>query len=232
MSGSMRSLILPVVLVAGVALLGALVMVFVIRPGVEQGEVVAPRSDDVQPQTEVVIERGLYSDFFIPEFELADQDGEAVDESILEGEYTVVDFFFTTCPLACPGMNAQMQRVQEATEGTSVRLLGISVSGDYDTPEILRAYAGRLAADPERWRLLTGEPAYVASLVRDGLKFEVAPDDSFEIELPDGSTMFNVQHPTKLLLIGPDRHVVAMADYLSPEQVTALIARARALAGG
>ncbi len=235
MVSSTRALVLSVLLIAGVALFGAIVMVYVTQqgrsaptdPGSAMPDLASPGEAD-----DVSIDLDLYRDFYIPEFELTDQDGRAIDESILEGRYSVVDFFFTTCPLACPGMNAQMQRVQEETEGSGLRLLSISVSGDYDTPEVLTAYSERLAADPERWRFLTGDQQYVADLVMTGLKFDVAPDDSFEIELPDGGMMFNIQHPTKLLLIGPDRRVVAMASYQSPEEVTALIELAREKAGG
>lgn len=229
--GSTRSLVITVVVLALIAMGGAAAMVFIVNA--------APRPAPVLRETDigagpapVAIDQGVYHEFFIPEFRLTDQDGGPVDQSILDGRYTVVDFFFTTCPLACPGMNAQMQRVQGETEGSGVRLLSVSVSGGYDTPEVLRTYAERLAADPERWRFLTGEPGYVAALVREGLKFEVAPDESFEIPLPDGTTMFNVQHPTKLLLIGPDRHVVAMASYQSPEEIGALIELAKRRAGG
>ncbi|MEZ6243436.1 MAG: SCO family protein [Phycisphaerales bacterium] len=241
--GSTRSLLITLLVLGLIAMAGAAAMVFVVNAGsseapvLRDADVETPVATDGAPgggsiRATTPLDENLYHDFYLPDFQLTDQDGRAIDQSVLDGRYTVVDFFFTTCPLACPGMNSQMQRVQGETQGSKIRLLSISVSGDYDSPAVLTAYAEKMAADPDRWRFLTGDPKYVARLVYEGLKFEVAPDDSFEIKLPGGGTMFNVQHPTKLLLIGPDHHVVAMASYQSPEDVTALIELAKRKAGG
>ena len=40
-----------------------------------------------------------YSALFIPTFNLVDREGEAFDQSYLDGKYTVVEFFYTSCPL-------------------------------------------------------------------------------------------------------------------------------------
>lgn len=165
-----------------------------------------------------------YAEFFVPEFTLTDRHGEPITHGVLDGHYTVVDFFFTSCPLICPAMNAEMQRVQEATKGTALRLLSVSIDGDLDTPAVLDRYATAHNADPDRWRFATGDPAVVAGLVRTGLKFAVGTP---EIEPVTGGR--NIDHPSRLILVGPDRRVVGLYRYDDPEEVEALIKLVRSL---
>lgn len=170
--------------------------------------------------------------FVFPEFELIDQDGEPVDESILDGNVTIVDFIFTNCPFACPGLGAAMLRLQSELAGTPVRFLSVSVDPDRDTPERLREYAAESlpGADLARWSFLTGDKETIYSIVRDHLKFNLSVDESQTIRLKGGEEMFNIAHPTKLFLVGPDRRVLMLASYGSPAEVGALGERARRVA--
>lgn len=168
--------------------------------------------------------QNLYADLFIPEFTLSDRNGETITHAVLDGQYTVVDFFFTSCPLICPMMTAEMMRVQDATAGSRVRLLSISIDGVNDTPAVLDRYANDHRADPDRWRFATGDPAYVAGLVKAGVRFEVG---SPVIDPASGAR--NIDHPSRLFLIGPDRTVVGLFRYDDPDEVQALIAKIRAM---
>jgi cytochrome oxidase Cu insertion factor (SCO1/SenC/PrrC family) len=171
-------------------------------------------------------EENPYADFFVPEFELTDRNGRPITHESLDGRYTVLDFFFTSCPLWCPGMSTAMAKVQNETAGTGAQLMSISIDGDLDTPEIIDRYASGYGADPERWRFATGDPDLVAEIVRGGLKFEIgesAPDPN------TGGRVIN--HPTRLILVGPDRRVVGLYRYDDPEEVDALIAKVKELAG-
>ena len=49
-------------------------------------------------------------------------------------------------------MNAVVRELREEP----VTFLSVTVDPQYDTPEVLRAYAARYRADNERWRFLTG----------------------------------------------------------------------------
>jgi len=46
---------------------------------------------------------------------------------IADGRVTIVDFIFTNCPFACPGMTGQMLRLQDKLAGTGARFLSVSV---------------------------------------------------------------------------------------------------------
>lgn len=164
----------------------------------------------------------------VPEFNLTDQDGEPIDTSVLDGHITVLDFIFTNCPTACPGMTAAMARVQRETQGTGLRLLSISVDGEHDTPERLRSYAGMFKADFDRWTLATGDPDVVWPLVQDGLNFALDRDTSLMVTRHDGTQTPLIVHPTKLILVGPDRRIIDLFSYDDPAAVDALIERAKA----
>lgn len=165
----------------------------------------------------------------VPAFSLADQNGNPIDESALDGRYTVLDFIFTSCPLYCPTMTSEMRKIQDATAGTPLRFLSVSIDGDVDTPERLREWGESFGSDPQRWVFATGPTAMTWSMARS-LGFAVSLEQS-EIDKADGTRAANINHPTRLLLIGPDRRVVMMASYNQPDEIAALIDRASELAG-
>lgn len=160
----------------------------------------------------------------MPAFSMVDQDGVAVDETVFDGRVTVLDFFYTRCPLACPGMTAVMADVQTRLEGSGVQLVSISVDGEHDAPGVMRAYAEAHGAKPGVWRFLSGPRAQAAALLEQGLRLPLIenPDD------PSGVPMLT--HPTRLIVIGPDRSVRGFAQYTNEHEVELLVERARALA--
>lgn len=166
-----------------------------------------------------------------PEFALVDQDGASQTHAMLEGGYTIVDFVFTNCPLACPGMTGRMADLQDALEGTGVRFASMSLDPAHDTPAVLKEYAAHFGADHSTWSFLTGEPGVVAGIVRDGLRFELREDPETPITLRDGSKMLNIIHPVRFVLVGPRRELLGMYTYSDAEQMAMLERRARALGG-
>ncbi len=183
-----------------------------------------PSAGEVQPMVELTPDgENLYSEFYVPEFTLTDRYGEPISHEVLDGEYTVVDFFFTSCPLWCPGMTQAMHRVQQSTLGTDLRFMSISIDGDVDTPEAIDAYADQYGCDKDRWSFATGDPSVVASMVMDGLKFDLGdPNDS-----EDAGRLIN--HPTRLILLGPDRKVIGLYRYDDSDEVDELIVDAKKL---
>jgi cytochrome oxidase Cu insertion factor (SCO1/SenC/PrrC family) len=171
--------------------------------------------------------------YAIPAFSLVNQDGEPVDQSVLDGNVSIVAFIFTNCQLACPPMTGAMLRMYHDLEGTPVRFVSISVDPVHDTPERLTEYAGRLSIDTDRWMFLTGEEGQTEAIVAESLKFDIAPDpdDANLITLPDGSTMRNISHPVKLFLVGPERQIL---DFCSPtlaDDLKRMTEVARSIAG-
>lgn len=164
-----------------------------------------------------------YAALLIPAFKLTDSNNNTIDETILDGQYTVIDFFYTSCPLICPTMSKAMQEVQDATAGTNLKLLSISIDPQVDTPEVIKNYSNAFQADPDRWRFVTGDMDTISILLM-GMSFDLgtlSTDDGFR----------NIDHPSTLILLGPDRHVIKLYRYSDPDQLAELIETARKLAG-
>lgn len=97
-------------------------------------------------------------------FELTDQNGERITLETFRGHPFVLTFIFTRCalPKFCPLMSKNFAELQEAIKSGSgrlaqTRLLSISFDPDFDTPQILTAYAGHEQADRKIWAFATGE---------------------------------------------------------------------------
>lgn len=162
----------------------------------------------------------------LPAFALVDQEGAPVEARDLAGSVTVLDFIFTRCTTICPLLTRKMAELTgELTDSPiarhPIRFLSVSVDPDYDRPEVLKEYAWRNAADPQRWRFLTGERAVVQALA-DGLQQALERG-------PDGPAP-NIVHSERFVLIDPEGGV--RGTYPSDtEGVARLIGDARALAG-
>lgn len=100
----------------------------------------------------------------LPEYHFTNELGQAVSTAQFKGEAVGITFIFTRCPLPnfCPKMTSNFQEVQKKLLGmtggpANWHLLTISFDPEFDTPEILKAYAERNKADPKHWNYLTGE---------------------------------------------------------------------------
>lgn len=113
----------------------------------------------------------------LPSFSLVNQDGKPVTQAIFQGSVHVVNFIFTSCPVTCPRLTAQMSALEKSTQGknaqeenTGLRFLSISVDPTTDTPKRLKAYAESHGANLRRWAFLTGNPKMVDRLIIEGFK--------------------------------------------------------------
>jgi len=91
----------------------------------------------------------------LPPAVFLERSGRAVSTRDLQGQVTIVGFFFSCCQASCPKICQAMQDLQWQLRGTDVRLVLISVDPETDRPDRLRQVADSLQADPERWWFLT-----------------------------------------------------------------------------
>jgi protein SCO1/2 len=113
----------------------------------------------------------------VPDFSLLASTGQPLSRRDLAGSVWIADFIFTRCGSICPMLTAQMAKIQTALTragDTSIRLVSFSVDPTYDTPEVLREYAMRFHADPNRWTFLTGRRSALYSLIGAGFHLAVA----------------------------------------------------------
>lgn len=155
----------------------------------------------------------------VPAFDLVDQDNHPLTEQTLRGRPWVGAFFFTTCGTACPMMSAKMAKLQTAIPEKDVHLVSVTVNPEFDSPEVLKAYAKKFDADETRWHFLTGKTDAVSGLAR-GMLLNVIP--------PSGESP--VLHSEKFVLVDADGKMRAVYDSKDDEQLKQLSADAQTLA--
>jgi cytochrome oxidase Cu insertion factor (SCO1/SenC/PrrC family) len=110
----------------------------------------------------------------LEEFELTERSGGLFRSADMRGKVWVTTFFFASCPGQCPRLNANIKRLHEMSELEDVTWVSITVDPDNDTLEVLRDYADRYHADPERWLFCRGEFDYIKRVGEDIMKMEVS----------------------------------------------------------
>ncbi len=104
-----------------------------------------------------------------PSFSFINQDGETIDNSYYTDKVYVAEFFFTTCPTICPIMNENMVKIQNEFYGNlDFGIVSFSINPEYDTPEILKAYAKDHKATLKTWHFLTGDKAEIYKVANQG----------------------------------------------------------------
>jgi len=106
-----------------------------------------------------------------PDFEFLAHDGTRVSTADLRGKVWVANFIFTRCKGPCPVLTARMARFQESLKesGTGgVRLLSFTVDPDYDSKDVLAAYAEQTGAESGLWKFLTGPKAQIENVIQKG----------------------------------------------------------------
>jgi protein SCO1/2 len=161
----------------------------------------------------------------VPPFELVDQDGAPFGDERFGDAVHVVGFVFTRCTTVCPFVTASLSRLAERYDQAKedgVGLLLVSVDPQHDTPPVLREFARQRGLDPERWRLLTGEPEAVRRLVVEG--FLVAMGE------PEGAGgPIEIAHTGRLVLVDRDGGIRGYYD-TSEEGLDEVFHRSRTVA--
>lgn len=154
-------------------------------------------------------------------FTLTNQDGVTVDQSILNGKWTLVFFGFTYCPDYCPTTLGVLNAVQErmGDKAKDLQIVFISIDPARDTPKMLKDY---LSSDgfPTGVVGLTGTPEQTAQVAKEYRAFYQKVGEG------EGYTM---NHSLTVYLMGPDgKFRSAVAHDLGPERTTKLIENAMA----
>ena len=115
----------------------------------------------------------LHEGDVMPVFQLVDQDGKKISLETFRGHPFVLTFIFTRCPIPnfCPRMSKNFLELQDAIRKQTgpvgqTRLLSISFDPEFDSPQVLKAYAEHAQADRNIWTLATGEKSEVNDLTQ------------------------------------------------------------------
>jgi protein SCO1/2 len=122
----------------------------------------------------------------ISNFNLTNQDNEAVSLASLRGQVWVADIIFSRCPGPCAKMTRHFAELQAALpSGKPVRLVTFTSDPEYDTPAVLKKYGDRFGADAGHWWFLTGNKPAIRSLAVNDFKFVVVDKDPKDRTVPD-----------------------------------------------
>jgi len=137
----------------------------------------------------------------VPAFSLTDQLGRTVTEQELRGTPWVANFIFTRCASVCPLLTAKFKALQ-AKLGASedVAFVSFTVDPEHDTPEVLAAYAEKFAADPARWRFLTGSMATIEKTVVKGFKMHIGDPEPHK----EDPSLIDIMHGEHFVLVDRD----------------------------
>lgn len=140
----------------------------------------------------------------VPSFTLYNQDNRAVSFDTYRGQYVVLNFIFTRCPVPtmCPASTAKMMALQSAAKTRRIpnlELVSISFDTAYDTPPILKKYAVERGIDTQNFSFLTGPEKAIRDLLTQ-----------FGVIAEPGDNIF--KHTLATLLIGPDGKILHRVD--------------------
>ncbi len=127
---------------------------------------------------------------------------------------TIVNFFYSRCTSFCPAMNKQMNQFAE-TFGRNrlMRFISFSVDPDYDTPEVLSAYAKTNGFKSVKWDFVTGPKDLI---------YDLSKNDFLLDALPDPANPDNVIHSSMFVLLDPQKRIRGYYNSLNKEQMDKL----------
>jgi len=110
----------------------------------------------------------------IPDFSFINQNYDTITNKYYQGKIYIANFMFTRCPTICKDMTFNMEYLQgKLSKYDDILYLSHTIDPDYDTPVILKEYAGRyqneLGADLSKWNFVTGEKDDLYSIARSYL---------------------------------------------------------------
>lgn len=190
-----RNIIITVAILFVVAF-GVMTLAIVQQWRVSQGELAA-EPPDLSEQNAYLYEepRG------IRDFTLLNEQGQSVNNELLEGQWTIAFVGFTTCPDICPATMATLSQAADRIPAELPRpqFLLISADPERDTPERLNNYVTFFG---DGFRGVTGDYGTLEDLARDLNAVFMHREDE------DGQVI--VDHSSHLALISPQGHFVGL----------------------
>lgn len=137
----------------------------------------------------------------IDDFTLTDEQGDRVDQSMFQGQWTLAFLGFTNCPDICPNTMATLSKADKriSDRATEPQFLMIAADPKRDTPEALSRYVTFFGDD---FRGVTGDTEALRNLASDlNATFNHSTD-------ADGNPV--VEHSAHLSIISPDGRLAGL----------------------
>jgi protein SCO1/2 len=102
--------------------------------------------------------------------------GKEVSFNDAHGKILVVNFFFTRCPVVCPGLTRNMKRLQNSfvKNAEIVQFVSISIDPEHDSVPLLRKYADKYNVNHDSWWLVSGNKEQVYEFAIKEMKANIA----------------------------------------------------------
>ncbi len=148
---------------------------------------------DVNPELVDTTIQYKIRDHIIADFAFVNQNGDTITQKDYEDKIYVADFFFTTCPTICPIMTDNMVWLQEQIkDNPDVMLLSHSVTPDYDSVPVLRAYADKKGVIDSKWNLVTGDKKDI---------FYIARKSYLAVKTTNSTELYDMVHTENFILV-------------------------------
>jgi protein SCO1 len=128
-------------------------------------------------------------------FALVNQDGRAVDQSVLKGKWSVVFFGYTYCPDFCPTTLTNLGKAMDqlGPKANGAQVIFSTIDPERDSPAAMKSYISSRVF-PKNIIGLTGTPAQIAQVAKGyGVYYQ---------KQGTGST-YSMDHSTALYLMDP-----------------------------
>jgi protein SCO1/2 len=117
----------------------------------------------------------------VPSFSFLNQNGQTITNKDFQDKVYVVEFFFTTCPTICPRMNRNLVQIQNTFSGIeNFGVASFTINPDYDSQEVLKAYAEKYGITNPNWHLMTGDKDAVFALANIGFNIYAGENPNIE----------------------------------------------------
>jgi protein SCO1/2 len=134
---------------------------------------------------------------------LTDQDGKTISNETLKGQVWIASFFFSRCPSICPPQQQAFSNILthvddlRSPEKPPIRLVSFSVDPEFDTPEVLAAYAKKNGWQNSLWSFVSGNEADLKELLVKRMFVEVGERQP----LPGTGDLFDISHTARFVLV-------------------------------
>ena len=141
----------------------------------------------------------------LPAFQLVNEDGQSIDQTSFDQQWSMLFFGFTQCPDVCPITLAVLRDAlkliaEDSPETSPFEIVFTSVDPNRDPPEVLKPYISGFNTNV---RAMTGE-------LNDVLGFAKAMNIVVAYNADENdSSHYSVDHTASILLIDPDKNIRA-----------------------
>jgi protein SCO1 len=134
--------------------------------------------------------------------------------NIETGKITVVNFFFTSCPVICTKMMNNMKLVHDRfADDAAIKFVSVTVDPERDNHERLQWYIKKMQIDDEGWQLITGNKSKTYLLARNDFKLVAA----------DANANSDFIHSDKLVLLDASGNIRGYYSGLEKSAIDQLI---------